>query len=223
MCRRGKCFWGAGNFAALAKEQGSALRGGLLCPWRLVVAKSTPLRFRPTAKTAFVPLLLLFPANPFRWASPGVTRDWTKRHRGRGRRALCSHRTAFPGPRFYESANQAALIVIAKARVAQSTHRLSSFAAAGLVLIEGSTLPLLKAPLFAVGLKLCSGVHRAERKPSPLGEGAPVRTLGRMRSVHPNRLCLPPIIETGRPSVPPLRAGVGSLRRATARVAPAVL
>ena len=99
-------FWGlSGNFAAPAKEQDSALRGGLLCPWRLVVAKSTPLRFRPTAKTAFVPLLLLVPANPFRWASPGVTRDWTKRHRGRGRRALCAHRTAFPGPRFYESAN----------------------------------------------------------------------------------------------------------------------
>ena len=211
-----------GDFAALAKEQGSALRGGLLCPWRLVVAKSTPLRFRPTAKTAFVPLLLLFPANPFRWASPGVTRDWTKRHRGRGRRALCAHRTAFPGPRFYESANQAALIVIAKARVAQSTHRLSFFAAAGLVLIEGSTLPLLKAPLFAVGLKLCGG-GGIKRKPSPLGEGAPVRTLGRMRSVHQNRLCLPPIIETGRPSVPPLRAGVVSPRRATARVAPAVL
>ena len=65
-----------GDFAALAKEQGSALRGGLLCPWRLVVAKSTPLRFRLAAKTAFVPLLLLFPANPLRWASPGVTRDW---------------------------------------------------------------------------------------------------------------------------------------------------
>ena len=219
MCRRGKCFWG---FRRPGEGAGSALRGGLLCPWRLVVAKSTPLRFRPTAKTAFVPLLLLFPANPFRWASPGVTRDWTKRHRGRGRRALCAHRTAFPGPRFYESANQAALIVIAKARVAQSTHRLSFFAAAGLVLIEGSTLPLLKAPLFAVGLKLCGG-GGIKRKPSPLGEGAPVRTLGRMRSVHQNRLCLPPIIETGRPSVPPLRAGVVSPRRATARVAPAVL
>ena len=211
-----------GEFRRPGEGAGSALRGGLLCPWRLVVAKSTPLRFRPTAKTAFVPLLLLFPANPFRWASPGVTRDWTKRHRGRGRRALCAHRTAFPGPRFYESANQAALIVIAKARVAQSTACSSSFAAAGLVLIEGSTLPLLKAPLFAVGLKLCGG-GGIKRKPSPLGEGAPVRTLGRMRSVHPNRLCLPPIIETGRPSVPPLRAGVGSPRRVTARVAPTVL
>ena len=183
-------FLEGGEFRRPGEGAGSALRGGLLCPWRLVVAKSTPLRFRLAAKTAFVPLLLLFPANPFRWALPGVTRDWTKRHRGRGRRALRAHRTAFPGPRFYESANQAALIVIAKARVAQSTHRPSSFAAAGLVLIEGSALPLLKAPLFAVGLKLCGGVHRAERKPSPLGEGAPVRTLGRMRSVHPNRLCL---------------------------------
>ena len=42
--------------------------------------------------------------------------------------------------------------------------------------------------------------------------------------VHPFKPSVPlPIIETGRPSVPPLRAGVGSLRRATARVAPAVL
>ena len=57
--------------------------GELLCPWRLVVAKSTPLRFRLAAKTAFVPLLLLFPANPLRWASPGATRDWAKRRRGR--------------------------------------------------------------------------------------------------------------------------------------------
>ena len=64
--------------------------------------------------------------------------------------------------------------------MAQSTHRLSFFAAAGLVLIEGSALPLLKAPLFAVGLKLCGG-GGIKRKPSPLGEGAPVRTLGRMR------------------------------------------
>ena len=53
--------------------------GELLCPWRLVVAKSTRLRFRLAAKTALVPLLLLFPANPLRWASPGATRDWAKR------------------------------------------------------------------------------------------------------------------------------------------------
>ena len=60
----------------------------------------TPLRFRLTAKTAFVPLLLLFPANPLRWALPGITRDWAKRHRGRGRWTLRAHRTAFPGPHY---------------------------------------------------------------------------------------------------------------------------
>ena len=87
-------------FVGRAVLQGSALRGGLLCPRRLVVAKSTPLRFRLAAKTAFVPLLLLFPANPLRWALPGVTRDWTKRHRGRGRWTLRAHRTAFPGPHY---------------------------------------------------------------------------------------------------------------------------
>ena len=112
--------------------------------------------------------------------------------------------------------------MIAKARVAQSTACSSSFAAAGLAPIEGSALPWLKAPLFAVGPKLC-GEGGIKCKHSPLGEGAPVRTLGRMRSVHPNRLCLPPIIETGRPSVPPLRAGVVSPRRATARAAPTAL
>ena len=67
--------------------------GELLCPWRLVVAKSTRLRFRLAAKTALVPLLLLFPANPLRWASPGATRDWAKRRRGRSRwttAPLCS-------------------------------------------------------------------------------------------------------------------------------------
>ena len=62
--------------------------GELLCPWRLVVAmaqatfswpfgpihlESACLRFRLTAKTAPAPLLLLFPANPLRWASPGGT------------------------------------------------------------------------------------------------------------------------------------------------------
>ena len=64
--------------------------GELLCPWRLVVAmaqatfswpfgpihlESACLRFRLTAKTAPAPLLLLFPANPLRWASPGGTGD----------------------------------------------------------------------------------------------------------------------------------------------------
>ena len=72
--------------------------GELLCPRRLVVAmaqatfswpfgpihlESACLRFRLAAKTAPAPLFLLFPANPLRWASPGVTMDWAKRHRGR--------------------------------------------------------------------------------------------------------------------------------------------
>ena len=67
--------------------------GELLCPWRLVVAmaqatfswpfgpihlESACLRFRLTAKTATAPLLLLFPANPLRWASPGVRERLTK-------------------------------------------------------------------------------------------------------------------------------------------------
>ena len=42
--------------------------------------------------------------------------------------------------------------------------------------------------------------------------------------VHPFKPSVPsPIIETGRPSVPPLRPGMVSSRWATARVAPAVL
>ena len=49
------------------------------CPFGPIHLESTPLRFRLAAKTAFVPLLLLFPANPLRWASPGATRDWAKR------------------------------------------------------------------------------------------------------------------------------------------------
>ena len=64
--------------------------GEFLCPWRLVVAmaqatfswpfgpihlESACLRFRLTAKTALAPLLLLFPANPLCWASPGGTGD----------------------------------------------------------------------------------------------------------------------------------------------------
>ena len=112
--------------------------------------------------------------------------------------------------------------MIAKARVAQSTACSSSFAAAGLAPIEGSALPWLKAPLFAVGPKLC-GEGGIKCKHSPLGEGAPVRTLRRMRFVHSNRWHLPPIIGIGRPGVPPLRAGVVSPRRATARAAPTAL
>ena len=57
---------------------------------------STPLRFRLAAKTAFVSLLLLFPANPLRWASPGATRDWAKRHRGRVRWATAPPRPIGP-------------------------------------------------------------------------------------------------------------------------------
>ena len=41
---------------------------------------STP--FRLVAKTALVPLLLLFPANPLRWASPGGTREITQNATG---------------------------------------------------------------------------------------------------------------------------------------------
>ena len=52
------------------------------CPFGPIHLESTPLRFRLSAKTAFVPLLLLFPANPLRWASPGAARDWAKRPRG---------------------------------------------------------------------------------------------------------------------------------------------
>ena len=73
---------------ALRNAPAGAAGGELLCPWRLVVAmaqatfswpfgpihlESACLRFRLTAKTAPAPLLLLFPANPLRWASPGGT------------------------------------------------------------------------------------------------------------------------------------------------------
>ena len=71
----------AGNFAApgaLCRGISPPAGGELLCPWRLVVAKSACLRFRLTAKTAPAPLLLLFPANPLRWASPGVRERLTK-------------------------------------------------------------------------------------------------------------------------------------------------
>ena len=52
-------------------------------PFGPIHLESACLRFRLTAKTAPAPLFLLFPANPLRWASPGVTMDWAKRHRGR--------------------------------------------------------------------------------------------------------------------------------------------
>ena len=54
-------------------------------PFGPIHLESACLRFRLTAKTAPAPLFLLFPANPLRWASPGVTMDWEKRHRGRMR------------------------------------------------------------------------------------------------------------------------------------------
>ena len=71
----------AGDFTApgaLRRRISPPAGGELLCPWRLVVAKSACLRFRLTAKTATAPLLLLFPANPLRWASPGVRERLTK-------------------------------------------------------------------------------------------------------------------------------------------------
>ena len=86
----------AGDFAApgsLRRGISPPAGGELLCPWRLVVAmaqatfswpfgpihlESACLRFRLTAKTATAPLLLLFPANPLRWASPGVRERLTK-------------------------------------------------------------------------------------------------------------------------------------------------
>ena len=73
--------------------------GGLLCPRWLVVAKSACLRFRLTAKTAPASLLLLFPANPLRWASPGATMDWAKRRRGRLKMGTPCPYSPFPGPR----------------------------------------------------------------------------------------------------------------------------
>ena len=47
--------------------------------------------------------------------------------------------------------------VDAKARVAQPTHCSSSFAAAGLVVIEGRALPCLKAPLLRRGSRAAQG------------------------------------------------------------------
>ena len=70
--------------------------GDLLCPWRLVVAKSTRLRFRLVAKTALVPLILLFPANPLRWASPGGTGEITQNAAGDAADGL---RLRFASPR----------------------------------------------------------------------------------------------------------------------------
>ena len=78
-------------------------------PFGPIHLESACLRFRLTAKTAPAPLFLLFPANPLRWASPGVTMDWEKRHRGRIRWATapprpigCFPRTPLRGTRTCE-------------------------------------------------------------------------------------------------------------------------
>ena len=171
-----------GDFAALAKEQGSALRGGLLCPWRQSNQSATG----DAADGHFVPIGPLSPDPVLRERQSGSLNCDCKGAGG--------------------SVDTPPLV----------------FRCRWLGADRGLGTPFVESAFVAVGLKLCRG-GGIKCKPSPLGEGAPVRTLGRMRSVHQNRLCLPPIIETGRPSVPPLRAGVVSPRRATARVAPAVL
>ena len=78
-------------------------------PFGPIHLESACLRFRLTAKTAPAPLFLLFPANPLRWASPGVTMDWEKRYRGRIRWATapprpigCFPRTPLRGTRTRE-------------------------------------------------------------------------------------------------------------------------
>ena len=92
--------WSAAQgFAGLLRREFRRLRAASdLCPRRLVVAKSACLRFRLTAKTATAPLLLLFPANPLRWASPGATMDWAKRRRGRLRMDTSCPYSPFPAP-----------------------------------------------------------------------------------------------------------------------------
>ena len=62
-----------------------------------------------------------------------------------------------PGPPFYGGRQLGNLAIIAKARAAQSTHGSSSFAAAGLVVIKGSALPLLGAPLLRWGSSAAQG------------------------------------------------------------------
>ena len=98
-------LYAGGNFAA--KDWFLFLRspvsgGDLLCPWRLVVAKSACLRFRLTAKTATAPLLLLFPANPLRWASPGVRERLTKTPPGTAQDERSALIFAFPRPPLQE-------------------------------------------------------------------------------------------------------------------------
>ena len=71
------------NAATVAKVLGVSPSSGY--ELMLVVAKSTPLRFRLAAKTAFVPLLLLFPANPLRWASKFARCSRNRAWRGQAR------------------------------------------------------------------------------------------------------------------------------------------
>ena len=69
-------------------------------PFGPIHLESACLRFRLAAKTAPAPLFLLFPANPLRWASPGVTMDWEKRHRGRLRMSASRSYSPLPGPHY---------------------------------------------------------------------------------------------------------------------------
>ena len=81
-------------------------------PFGPIHLESACLRFRLAAKTAPAPLFLLFPANPLRWASPGVTMDWAKRHRGRLRMSAPRSYSPYPGPHY-------------GGRVPESTNRIS--------------------------------------------------------------------------------------------------
>ena len=88
-----------------------------------------------------------------------------------------------PGPPFYGGPNQADLAVIAKARVAQLIAFPSSFAAAHWAGDEGITLPWLKAPLFAVGLKCGSGGRRIQEPLYFFSQG-PMRASGRSQAAR---------------------------------------
>ena len=66
-----------------------------------------------------------------------------------------------PDPHFTGAANYAAWFVNAKARVAQSTHRTSSFATADLAMVESLELPFLRAPLLRRGSSCAAGDRRA--------------------------------------------------------------
>ena len=66
-----------------------------------------------------------------------------------------------PDPHFTGAANYAAWFVNAKAWVAQSTHRTSSFATADLAMVESLELPFLRAPLLRRGSSCAAGDRRA--------------------------------------------------------------